>query len=132
MTDQLVAAVDDIIEGRTVKRSVHLLIHEGEDLRETFVERLSVHGYARCKVADIDVKWGQRVPAFVIRNETAYFGWVFVEKFTEAKSRKLFGSLIKNNKGDWTIQISGSNPELIYANLSKSSGMESDTTFILE
>jgi hypothetical protein len=72
------------------------------------------------------------VPAFAIRNSKAYFGWVFIERFTEEKSRKLFGSLARNKKGDWLIQISQKSSELIYVNYRLKSGMEGERLFVME
>ena len=55
-------------------------------------------------------------PAFYVEDTTAYFGWVFWEKFTSAKRRKLWGSVVRNEKGDWAIQISPTKTTTIYVN----------------
>jgi hypothetical protein len=55
------------------------------------------------------------VPAFYIEGRTACFGWVFWEKFSSAKLRKLWGSVIRNEKGEWSIQISPTKTTTIYA-----------------
>jgi hypothetical protein len=41
---------------------------------------------------------------------------VFWEQFTSWKIRKLWGSVIRNARGDWTIQIPESGSAVIYAN----------------
>ncbi len=132
LESELAAAFDEIIEGRLVNRNVHDLIFEGRDLKDLFVSRLYVHGYARQKVAEIDLGFEERVPAFAIRNNKAYFGWVFIERFTDKRSGKLFGSVARNKKGDWLIQISHNSEESIYVNCDLKSGMESERLFVLE
>ena len=129
---QLLAAVNEIIEGRNVNRSVHNLSFEGRDLTGEFVKRLLSHGYSARTVGEVDVAFGERVPAFAVRSGTAYFGWVFIEKFSDTKSRKLFGSIVKNTKGDWAIQISQKSRELVYVNPREKSAMELEPTFVME
>ena len=45
------------------------------------------------------------MPAFCIADGVAHFGWVFWEVFTPDRKRKLFGSQVKNEKGDWAIML---------------------------
>jgi hypothetical protein len=54
----------------------------------------------------------------------AYFGWVFWEKFSHRKLRKLFGSVVRNSKGDWAMQISDKGRSVIYANPDLTSEMD--------
>ena len=121
---ELCAAFADIISGRVVKRSRHDLTWKSEDATPLFLDALREHGYSPTHVADVPVQPGERVPAFAILERTAYFGWVFWEKFSERKRRKLFGSVVRNRKGDWAIQISPQNPTLVYANLSLANPMD--------
>jgi len=109
-------ALREIIKGKIVKRAKHELVHEGIDLSEMFVVELQQLGYRATTVRNVDVKPGERVPAFYIENGVAYFGWVFWEQFTSWKVRKLWGSVVKNKKGDWDIQIPDTRPTTIYAN----------------
>jgi len=109
-------ALREIIKGKIVKRAKHELVHEGIDLSEMFVVELQQLGYRATTVGNVDVKPGERVPAFYIENGVAYFGWVFWEQFTSWKVRKLWGSVVKNKKGDWDIQIPDTRPTTIYAN----------------
>ena len=109
-------ALAEIVRGKIVKRAVHELIHDGRDLSEEFIAELAAHGYSPCRVADVPVKPGERAPAFYIDRKIAYFGWVFWEQFTSWKIRKLWGSVIRNARGDWTIQIPESGSAVIYAN----------------
>ena len=74
----------------------------------------------------INVQPGERVPAFLIEQRIAYFGWVFWEQFTSWKMRKLWGSVLKNRLGDWDIQIPASRPTVIYANESLKLEMDID------
>ena len=77
-------------------------------------------------VERVDVRPGERVPAFYIDNTVAYFGWVFWEQFTSWKIRKLWGSVIKNERGDWDIQIPPTRITVIYANESLKLEMDID------
>lgn len=106
----------DIIEGRIVKRSKHDLVWNGRDVSLEFLEALKRHGYRSMLVQQVEVQPGERIPAFVIDNNTAYFGWVFWEKFSQLRLRKLFGSVVRNAKGDWAIQISEKRMTVIHAN----------------
>lgn len=109
-------ALRAIIEGRRVKRARHDLVHDGMDLSGMFIEELMLNGYLPTTVADVDAQAGQRVPAFLVEDRVAYFGWVFWEQFTSWKLRKLWGSVLKDVRGDWKIQIPASRASIIYAN----------------
>lgn len=132
LESELTAAFDEIIEGKAVNRNVHELTFEDRDLTDLFVLRLSLHGFAKKKVGEIELELEERVPAFAIRNNKAYFGWVFIERFTDKKSRKLFGSVVRNKKGDWLIQISHNSEDPIYVNCNSKSAMESERLFVME
>jgi len=112
----LIEALDDIIQGSVVNRTRHNLIHDGADLTGIFIQRLFMHGYKPRTVGNIPCEPGERVPAFYLDGFTAYFGWVFWEKFSARKIRKLWGSVVKNSKGDWRIQIPVVAQTVIYAN----------------
>jgi hypothetical protein len=112
------AAFEDIITGKGVHRSKHELTLERKDVTYQFLAALKRHGYLPTTVADVEVQPGERVPAFFIKESTAYFGWVFWEKFTQWKLRKLWGSVVRNQKGDWAIQIPSNKATTIYANSS--------------
>jgi len=132
MKNELAAAFDEIIEGRFVNRNVHDLNYEESDLTNIFVSQLKRHGFVEKRVGEIDLQFEERVPAFAIRNGKAYFGWVFIERFTEKKSRKLFGSVVRNKRGDWLIQISQNSSEQVYVNLSYKTEMEGERLFVME
>jgi hypothetical protein len=122
--DALREVMADIIEGRIVKRGRHELRWELHDLSSDFADALQSNGYVPTLVQDVAVEPGERVPAFFIEQGTAYFGWVFWEKFTQLKLRKLFGSVVRNAKGDWAIQISPQRKSIIYANVKLKSDMD--------
>jgi hypothetical protein len=116
----------DIIEGRTVKRARHELVWEKRVVTLEFVEALRAHGYLSTTVASVEVNPGERVPAFFIQDRTAWFGWVFWEKFSQLKLRKLFGSVVRNEKGDWAIQVPSQRGSVIYANPALRTEMDID------
>lgn len=116
----------DIIEGRTVKRARHELLWGTRDVTLDFVASLLAHGYASTTVAGVEVRPGERIPAFFIQDGTAWFGWVFWEKFSQLKLRKLFGSVVRNEKGDWAVQIPSQRGSVIYANPALKAEMDID------
>jgi hypothetical protein len=124
--EKLRDALRSIIEGRSVKRIKHDLIHEGEDLTSVFIEELSRQGYRPATVGEVKAQPGERVPAFYLEEGTAYFGWVFWEQFTSWKLRKLWGSVIRNKRGDWDLQLPASSGATIYANESLRLEMDID------
>ena len=119
-------ALSEIIDGRTVKRGRHELVYEGEDLTPVFVNELVRHGYLPSAVEAVKVEPGERVPAFLVDRRVAFFGWVFWEQFTTWKLRKLWGSVIKNDLGDWEIQIPATRSTIIYSNESLKLEMDID------
>ncbi len=130
--DKIVAAIDEIISGKNVKRYVHDLLFEGKDLTDVFAVRLVKAGFVETTVGEVQIGFEERVPAFLLRSSKAYFGWVFVERFTEKRSRKLFGSEARNRKGDWAIQIPFNSSEKIFVSSADKVGMEADGSFVLE
>ena len=108
-----VVALDDLILGRGVKRGRHEL---PSDALEPFRERLVANGFRTFGVGEIDIAVGQRVPAWILHDNTADFGTVFWEVFTPRAKRKLFGSVVRNQKGDWEIQFYPNSKEKVWAN----------------
>ncbi len=119
-------ALRAIIEGKIVKRIRHDLHHEGRDLQPLFLDELARCGYQPTTVDKVNVNPGERVPAFYLTDGVAYFGWVFWEQFTSWKMRKLWGSVIKNRRGDWDLQIPTTRITKIYANESLKLEMDID------
>lgn len=111
-------AFEEIILGKFNISKVELL-YDAHDLTEIFIRKLQSLNFVPKKVKDVEVEPGFRVPAFYIKDYEAIFGWVFWEVFTETKKRKLFGSVIKDQRGDWKIQITEKNDEFIYVNENK-------------
>ncbi len=131
LTSSVREALDDIILGRTVKRARHELIHDGIDLTDYFIKSLLRHGFNPSTVGEITVQPGERLPAFYLEGSTAYFGWVFWEKFSQLRLRKLFGTVVRNTKGDWFIQLPSNSPAIIYVNTSTIFEMDIDCPFEL-
>lgn len=129
---KVIEAIDEIIVGKNVKRYVHDLRLEGLDFSSLFRKRLVDAGFVETTVGEVDVGFDERVASFLLRDSRAYFGWVFIERFTEKKSRKLFGSMVRNTKGDWAIQIPFNSREKIYVRYSEKLAMEPGADFVLE
>lgn len=122
-------AFKEIIDGKSVKRSKHELMFGGVDVSNVFVDEMDKKNYLPGLVGDIPCEQGHRVPAFYIEELHAYFGWVFWEKLTEGRLRKLFGSVVRNEKGDWSIQIPAGNRKAVYANTRLTAEMDIDHPF---
>jgi len=129
--EQLERAFDDIIEGRTVKRSRHELTYYGVDVTEQFIASLHRHGYRPGTVNATTVEPGWRIPSFYIKDQTAYFGWVFWEKFSQLRLRKLFGTVIRNTKGDWLITLPSNSTDILFINSTHVVEMDIDRPFEL-
>ena len=108
-----VSALDDLILGRGVKRGRHTIPPE---LIGLFPERLAALGFVPATVKEIAIEVGTRVPAWLFRPPVADFGTIFWEVFTERAKRKLFGSEVRNAKGDWEIQLYPTHAETLFAN----------------
>lgn len=108
-----VAALDDLILGRGVRRGRHELPAEAVGM---FQIRLKALGFAPTTVGAVDIDVGVRVPAWYLRAPFVDFGMVFWEVFTPRAKRKLFGSEVRNEKGDWDIQLYPASKEVIWAN----------------
>lgn len=119
-------ALSDIVTGSGATRSKHVLTLDGKPVVDEFVQCLKENGFVKTTVGEVEVEIGQRVPAFFIEDTTAWFGWVFWEKFTETKARKLWGSVVRNSKGDWAIQIPPTKQAPIYADIDGKIEMDAD------
>ncbi len=129
--ENLDEAFSDIITGKGVTRSKHELVINGTPVVDRFLQALQKHGFEKTIVGKVEVRVGERVPAFFIEDTFAYFGWVFWEKFTSDKARKLWGSVVRNVKGDWAIQISAAKSSAIYANRTFKIEMDADNPVTL-
>jgi hypothetical protein len=125
--DQLREVLADIIDGRIVKRAKHSLSWGVHDCTFEFLDVLKERGYQSRLVRDVQIEPGERVPAFYVDSGTAFFGWIFWEKFSQLRLRKLFGSVVRNDKGDWAVQIPEKRNTLVYVNQSLKSEMDIDS-----
>lgn len=126
VSTQLTVAFEEIIEGRNVKRSSHSLLWEGTDYTDPFIRILIRKGYHPVCVRDVPVAPGERIPAFLVEHSIALFGWIFWEKFSDQRMRKLFGSVVRNTRGDWAVQIPEKKTMIVYANTAELSEMDID------
>lgn len=123
---RLQEAFRDFITGRGVERTKLELIHGGKPVIDEFIVELRQLSFHPSTVARTFVEPGERVPAFHIKDSTAFFGWIFWEKFTEKKLRKLWGSVVRNPKGDWLIQIPPNSAMTVYVNTALKTEMDID------
>jgi hypothetical protein len=109
---------NDIIDGR-VKRFVHHLIFQNKDYTTLFITCLKEKAYLPSPLKSVNIDVGIRCPGFFIKDSTAYFGYLFWEVFDERHKRKIWGSVIRNNKGDWKYILSGNSSNIVYLNQNK-------------
>lgn len=96
---------------------MHELALEGKDFSALFIERLLLQNFKPCSIKSIQVDVGIRFPAFILQDGSAIFGHLFWEVFTDQRKRKIWGSVIRNEKGDWKYIIPGNSTKEIYINL---------------
>ena len=116
---QIAEAFDDIILGRGVKRSIHDLTYNNQLYVQLFIERLQIYKFFPHSVKDINIEVGFRIPAFLIKNHQAIFGHLFWEVFSEKRKRKIWGSVIRNEKGDWKYILPGNSETIVFVNQSR-------------
>ena len=109
----------DIIAGQ-VKRSVHHLIYQGRDYTPLFISCLKDKSYLPLPLKEVQLDVGRRIPGFYMDNSTAFFGHLFWEVFDDRHKRKIWGSIIRNEKGDWKYILPGNSSKEVYLNLNKS------------
>ncbi len=109
--------LDDIILGRGVKQSIHNLEYDQSLYTDLFISRLRLYKYTPMSVAQIDIPVGWRAPAFLIEGKTAIFGHVFWEVFSDRHKRKIWASVVRNEKGDWKYVLSENSSDIVFVNL---------------
>ena len=126
---EITEILDDIILGRGVKRAIHDLEYDNTIYTSLFIDRLRLYKFRPMTINDICIKTGYRVPAFFITEKSAIFGYVFWELFTERKKRKLWGSAVKNEKGDWKYIVPANSKQVLFVNLEKEEEFDSFYSF---
>ena len=117
-------ALKALILGDGVRRTSHELKLDGIDVSDQFRDELSRAGYDETAVEDVDIRPGERVPAFHLEKGYAHFGWIFWELFSPDRRRKIFGSVSKNAKGDWAIVLA--RKAMVYSSPSRKEPMDVD------
>jgi hypothetical protein len=125
VSNELEQTLRDLAEGR-VQRSRHALKWEGEDLSPRFERILEAAGYRPLKIRDARIQAGIRFPAWVLRDGTGHFGHVFQEKFSEGERRVLFGSVVRDWRGDWEVTLTRSSRETVWVNVDQGSPFDED------
>ena len=107
-----------------IRRDPRMPSYQGFDQKEIYKRAYRVYSqlgkwvsHERRYVGRVEIEVGVRVPAWLVRPDLADFGTVFWELFTDRVRRKLFGSEVRNAKGDWDVQIAASSPIEVWAGL---------------
>ena len=124
INSQLKEVFDDIILGNGVKQSLHSLIFESTDFTPLFKDCLHKKLFFPTPLKNISIEIGFRYPGFYIDGTNAYFGHLFWEVFSSLKKRKIWGSVIRNEKGDWKYILSGNSSNIVYINKEKSQAID--------
>lgn len=122
---EVVEAMRDLARGR-VHRSRHDLAVDGSDTADIFRAVLAEEGYRPMKIRDVAIERGLRFPAFLIRGSIACFGHVFIEKFSEEEARTLFGSVVRDWRGDWEVMLTRRSAEVIWIDFNRPSPFDED------
>jgi hypothetical protein len=108
----------DIITGK-VKRSLHQLTYQEKDYTNLFIFCLKEKAYFAVPLKSVDLEVGTRIPGFFLDDKTAYFGYLFWEVFDDRHKRKIWGSVVRNKKGDWKYILPGNSSKEVYLNTKK-------------
>ena len=115
--EDVAAALRSFVRGDFRRSSLQLVSDSGEDVEPHFRRVALEEGYAPKRVADVSPASGRRVPAFLVRNGRAWFGWIFDERFTDERRRRLFASVERDHESpqhDWRVILGvGSKEELL-------------------
>jgi hypothetical protein len=123
--EDLLEVLRDLAEGR-VHRSRHELVLDGRDLTEAFEEALRKSGYRPARLRELEVPRGVRIPAFYLKEGVATFGHVFREKFSEIEDRVIFGSVIRDGRGDWSVMLTRRSTEILWVDPSRGTPFDED------
>ncbi len=116
MDAELAAALDDLILGRGVGRGRHSLLYHGRLARAEFQERLLANGFRAMTVREAPIKPGEKIPAYLLHDDFADFGYVRWEIFTPKSRRKLFASEYRRPDNDeWAVQLNLASPVKVWA-----------------
>lgn len=125
MDGEVAATLRSLAEGR-IQRSRHDLRLEGRDFSRDFEAVLRQEGYTPLRVRDLRLRPGIRHPAWFLKDGEAFFGYVFLEKFEEGSRRPLFGSVVRDYRGDWAVLLTRSSREAVWVKLGEASPFDED------
>ena len=117
--NQITEIFYDIILGNGVKRSIHNLVYKNQDFKNLFIECLLDKSFKPLLLKNASIEVGIRIPGFYIEKQTAFFGYLFWEVFNERRKRKIWGSVVRNQKGDWKYILTGNSSKVVYLNMFK-------------
>jgi len=118
LEEELKEVFYDIIAGR-VKRSVHNLVYQNNDYTPLFILCLKDKAYLPVSLKSVTLEVGTRIPGFYLDNTMTYFGYLFWEVFDDRHKRKIWGSVIRDKKGDWKYILPGNSSKEVYLNINK-------------
>ncbi len=118
-SSQIEETFNDIILGNGVKRSVHDLVFSQIDYSDLFISCLQHNSFLPTPLKDVELEIGLRYPGFYILNSVAYFGHLFWEVFSNTNKRKIWGSVTRNEKGDWKYILPGNSSKIVCLNKDK-------------
>jgi hypothetical protein len=72
---------------------------------QAFPDALARHGRAFAHPLQLDIPVDKRMPAWILQDRKAVFGWVFRKVFDEERRRPFFGSAERGPTGDWKSMI---------------------------
>ncbi|MGA9752606.1 MAG: hypothetical protein WBS54_12540 [Acidobacteriota bacterium] len=114
--DEFRETLRELAQGK-IQRSRHDLRVDGTDATEEFQAVLRECGYEPARIREISIPRGMRFPAWVFRESLADFGYVFKEKFSESEVRILFGSVVRDWRGDWEVMLTRRSGQPVWVNL---------------
>jgi len=124
MNPEILEALRQLARGEGVKRGSHTLVWDGIDATAQFETVLGESGFQKRTLDEVNVRPGTRIPAFFLDGQVAHFGWIFWEMFFPGRMRKIFGSVLKNAKGDWAVILGKGSDATLFVNLTLAEEMD--------
>jgi hypothetical protein len=125
MDGEMLETLRDLASGR-LQRKRHDLHVQGQDLSGLFEEVLRTEGFVSLRIRDLRLAPGLRHPAWFLKDGDAHFGHVFLEKFEEGSRRPLFGSVVRDWRGDWAVTLTRSSRETVWVKTSEAQPFDED------
>ena len=129
---EIEAALSELIDGNTVKRSKFNLIEDDFDYSDLFKKLLTQRNFLPKSIKSVNLEIGYRIPAFYFDEKTksVYFGWILWEKFHYLNHRKIWASELRELNGDWFLYFEEKDDVVLWVNETEIFAMEMEKLIV--